>query len=297
MKPNNQLMRTCAFLKSKYGIDIIKEFPRKTKVPSRKFITRDLDIIKVDFEKKAHLYDAPANYLASVLSSIPQVHAVKHRVKKPDHLIRKIIRRRIKKGVEYANLGNYLVKIKDIIGLRILHLFKEEWAEIDKSIQKIFNVVGTPIAYVTTGERPDIIDLYKSNGCKIVLREKYRSIHYKILFAPTKSVDHIFFAEIQIRTLFDEACGEVDHRCIYPNNEENELFLQNIYKISELSQRADLYGSMLMHQFALQQEPGSLLEHKKHRKYVDNIVHCLALQLEGEGPVKPFTQEDLVKRK
>lgn len=67
-----------------------------------------------------------AEYIVSKLIDVPSVHSVRRRVKKPKHLIEKIIR----KGRKYVDRGisleTYKEIVTDLIGIRVLHLFKDD---------------------------------------------------------------------------------------------------------------------------------------------------------------------------
>ncbi|MBP3930245.1 MAG: GTP pyrophosphokinase, partial [Peptostreptococcaceae bacterium] len=75
-------------------------------------------------------YETQAELIATILRNHPRVHSVKTRVKDPDHLIEKIIRksddRRKKYGNDFNfNVENYKDEITDLVGIRVIHIFKE----------------------------------------------------------------------------------------------------------------------------------------------------------------------------
>ena len=67
---------------------------------------------------------------------------------------------------------------------------------------------------------PDwLIDACRQKGCEIKIKDVgYRSIHYPVTFEIGKEK---FFVEVQVRTLFEEAWGEVDHHVRYPYLQDN----------------------------------------------------------------------------
>ena len=71
--------------------------------------------------------EAPAKYLVERFHGAKKVHSVRYRIKNPDHLVAKIIRKKIDEPKREITLENYKNEITDLIGLRILHLFKEDW--------------------------------------------------------------------------------------------------------------------------------------------------------------------------
>lgn len=177
------------------------------------------------------------------LKSIEGVHTIKYRIKDPEHLIDKIIRKKIEQG-RVVTKENFLDEFDDFIGFRILHLFKTDWEPIYQTIREKFESKETPIAYHRIGDDQRFIDRCKELGLEP--KEKmagYRSIHYiaKIPFFSTQ-----FKCEIQIRTIFEEAWSEVDHLVRYPNNTDNELLNYYLLMFNRLAGCADEMGSFIM---------------------------------------------------
>ena len=177
------------------------------------------------------------------LKSIEGVHTIKYRIKDPEHVIDKIIRKKIEKN-RIITKENFLDEIDDFIGIRILHLVKTNWESIYKTIVEKFESKETPIAYHRIGDDPQFIKRCKELGLE--LKEKdagYRSIHYiaKIPFFSTQ-----FKCEIQIRTIFEEAWSELDHMVRYPNNTDNELLNYYLLMFNRLAGCADEMGSFIL---------------------------------------------------
>ena len=177
------------------------------------------------------------------LKSIEGVHTIKYRIKDPEHVIDKIIRKKIEKNIIITK-ETFLDEIDDFIGIRILHLVKTNWESIYKTIVEKFESKETPIAYHRIGDDPQFIKRCKELGLE--LKEKdagYRSIHYiaKIPFFSTQ-----FKCEIQIRTIFEEAWSELDHMVRYPNNTDNELLNYYLLMFNRLAGCADEMGSFIL---------------------------------------------------
>lgn len=183
----------------------------------------DLKAIALDHAAKVTSLDDAASYLAKILQKCPQVHSVRWRVKNPEHLIEKIVRKRVLGSEKYLtiNTENYTEIITDLIGVRVLHLFKYEWVNIQEHILAHWKTEEAPIAYIRSGDEGEIIESYKANSCEVKNHPVgYRSIHYVISTQPTlKKV----FSEIQVRTIFEEGWSEIDHKIRYPNFSNNEL--------------------------------------------------------------------------
>jgi ppGpp synthetase/RelA/SpoT-type nucleotidyltranferase len=185
-------------------------------------------------------------FIANSIKLGPSVHAVKSRVKDSDHLVEKIIRHSAKKRGPWANPNNYRSVVTDLIGVRALHLFKEEWICIHDYICDTLKVrwKPKPIAYVRKGDHSKVIQQYKSKNCKIVKRDSgYTSLHYIIDFRPNGSDKYI--AEIQVRTLFEEAWSEISHAVRYPYDTENP-HLESFTKISsQFAGQLDVVSSIV----------------------------------------------------
>ncbi|WP_157671442.1 hypothetical protein [Francisella halioticida] len=81
------------------------------------------------------------------------VHSVRWRVKDPAHLLRKIVRKKKEANKKYADISvkNYLKIITDLIGIRALHLFKNEWEDIYHYINQKYETYEK-IVYIRKGD-------------------------------------------------------------------------------------------------------------------------------------------------
>ena len=148
------------------------------------------------------------------------VHSMKSRVKDPDHLRDKLLR----KLGDYKTKGqnfpiterNLFIKINDLAGLRILHLHTRQFEHIDLCLSRIFdehfyNVIEKPSARTWDDESRAY---FESIGIKCVRSSSmYTSVHYVI--APNQRTTYT--CEIQVRTIAEELWGEVDHSLNYPH--------------------------------------------------------------------------------
>jgi putative GTP pyrophosphokinase len=179
----------------------------------------DLAKIYQDYLMRKDHLEPVASLIAGWFRHIPESHTVRSRVKDPEHLIEKIVRCSIDDLKPCATPENYHDTVKDIIGVRILHRFKEEWDVIHDKICCIGELDGKPEAYFREGDPSWLIDACRNKGCDINIKEVgYRSIHYPVTIKIGKEK---FFVEVQVRTLFEEAWGEVDHHIRYPYLQDN----------------------------------------------------------------------------
>ncbi len=230
------------------NMDDLNRFLEENNISPEQFKTTTLawdDLLKIrsHYQQLKLDYEPTAKYLIEKLHNIDKVHSVRYRLKDPDHLISKIIRKRIENPKRIINIDNYQTEITDLIGIRILHLFKEDWESIHHLISDTWNLHENPIAYVRNGDTEEYLNFYKNNKCEIKNHPYgYRSVHYLVKCAPTKT-EHI--AEIQVRTIFEEAWSEIDHTVCYPNNQNNILLSHLSVILNRLSGSADEMGSYI----------------------------------------------------
>lgn len=205
-----------------------------------------LQEIAKDHDSRREELDNAAQFFARTMQGFPAVHSVRWRIKDTDHLLVKIIRKRVEGNAKYEDISveNYRTKITDLIGLRALHLFKEECFEIDEEIRKTWRLVEKqPIAYVREGDHDEWAKQFRMRRFKVENHSAgYRSVHYICATQPTKSE---VLAEIQVRTIFEEGWSEIDHRIRYPNF-SNDPVVEFFLKIfNRLAGNADEMGSFV----------------------------------------------------
>jgi hypothetical protein len=115
-----------------------------------------------------------------------------------------------------------------------MHLFKSDWPVIHEKLKDNFKFVQKPEANLREG---DSKDYFKGSGCKIKTHDLgYRSVHYIIKTEPTLKA---LLAEIQVRTILEEAWSEIDHKVRYPYNLDNSLLNQYLRIFNRLAGSAD----------------------------------------------------------
>ena len=199
-------------------------------------ISDSYDIRKIELESTAKL-------VVENILRFPQIHSMNYRIKINEHLIEKIIRKTISSPSRIINVSNYLSEITDLIGIRVLHLFKEDWIHINNFIKSNWDFKEQPVAYIRNGDSKRIIDYYKENDCRIEEHPYgYRSVHYivKKVFNNTE-----YFIEMQVRTIFEEAWGEIDHVIRYPYHSKNELLFRLSSILNRIAGSADELGTYI----------------------------------------------------
>lgn len=205
------------------------------------------ELKKIDFDYRqqmSHLNES-AEFLAKMLQKCKQVHSVRWRVKDPEHVLEKIVRKKSKGSEKYKNVSvdNYSELITDLVGIRVLHLFKHEWLDIHEYIKTCWIPVEDVIAYIREGDEGVVVDSYNENNCKVEVHPAgYRSIHYIISTQPTLRK---IFSEIQVRTIFEEGWSEIDHKVRYPNFMDNKLVSYFLTIFNRMSGSADEMGTFV----------------------------------------------------
>lgn len=147
----------------------------------------------------------------------PYIHTVKTRMKDPSHLEDKI-RRKADEG-KLITKDNLFTTVTDLAGVRVLHLYPKQFDVIHEEIMKAIDVDGQwklheqPVANTWD---PESAKHFEGLGLKTVVRDTYyTSIHYVV--RPNNQIDNAPCCEIQVRTLFEEIWGEIDHHINYPH--------------------------------------------------------------------------------
>ncbi|MCW5627279.1 MAG: (p)ppGpp synthetase [Rhodoferax sp.] len=151
--------------------------------------------------------------------STPNVHSVKSRLKNSHHLKDKIVRKQ--EGSDPVTAENLFTRVTDLAGVRVLHLYQEQSRAIHAAIldkvenQRDWVFNEPPKAYTWD---PEAQGFFANMGLEVQVKDSfYTSVHY--LVRPRAGSPHC--CEIQVRTLFEEIWGEVDHTLNYPNPTDN----------------------------------------------------------------------------
>ena len=178
------------------------------------------DCIEVYRQNKHHVFawgESIRNFFAQhpsiSIGHTPIVHSIRSRMKDEEHLREKLIRK-AGKG-EQIEADKLLSRITDLAGVRVLHLYQAQFldihAVINDQIQRgDWYLLEPPIAYTWD---PECTEFFENAGVRCELKAShYTSIHYVV----KPRADSTLSCEIQVRTLFEEAWGEIDHKINYP---------------------------------------------------------------------------------
>jgi ppGpp synthetase/RelA/SpoT-type nucleotidyltranferase len=184
-----------------------------------------------------------ASYISQRLQLVPAVHSIKVRIKEAEHLVAKIIRKKLETPDFTIELPRYENFITDLIGIRALHLFKDEWLSIHKFVTSTWELLEPPLAYVREGDSGATIKSFEDAQCKVERHPfGYRSIHYLIKSQPAKCTH---FAELQVRTIFEEGWSEIDHRVRYPRQSDDPYLADFLTIFNRLAGSADEMGTFI----------------------------------------------------
>ena len=159
------------------------------------------------------------------------VHSVKSRMKDLQHLREKIQRK--SSTEDPITPDNIFDRITDIAGVRVLHLYQAQFSQIHCAITKQVDnkdwiLYEKPKAYTWD---PESRVFFEDHGLSVEVKESlYTSIHYVIKPRENSPVS----CEIQIRTLFEEIWGEIDHLINYPESTNSVACREQISVLARL---------------------------------------------------------------
>ena len=211
---------------------------------SRLRITWDeLMRIYEDYTSRIHEYEAAASNIAECLNSEKSIHSVKYRVKDNEHLVEKIIRKMTRDRSLVVTFDNYREEIRDLIGLRALHLFKENWITIHNFLADRWEFFTIPKANYKRGDPEQYLEMYKMRGLSLYEhRHGYRSVHYHLIVKPGRALQ---LAEVQVRTIFEEAWSEIDHHFRYSADRSGPSAEAYLGVLNNITSNADALASYI----------------------------------------------------
>ncbi len=174
------------------------------------------------FRLNPHLNDA----------EFPLIHSLKSRLKDPSHLEEKLQRKDNPENP--ITTENFFQRVTDLAGVRVLHLYQQQFADIHSAIMdKITDgdwiLFEPPCAYTWD---PESENFYKQ--LDITFKQKdsyYTSVHYVVMPKTGSPIK----CEIQVRTLYEEIWGEIDHLINYPKPTDSISCKEQLRVLSKLS--------------------------------------------------------------
>ncbi len=223
----------------------MQDFMKRYNISEEKYLSTglrwdELELIYNHYITIIDQLESTASSIADYIRKAEKVHSVKMRVKDPEHLIEKIIRKKTKEPSIVIDVDNYLTVITDLIGIRVLHLFKEDWLVIHNYITKSWLLHEPPKANIREG---DLELEFEDYDLEVIVHPYgYRSIHYLI---ENQTFRQTYIGEIQVRTIFEEAWSEIDHKMRYPYYVDNAIIEKYLVMFNRLAGSADEMGSFI----------------------------------------------------
>lgn len=177
----------------------------------------------------------------------PSVHSVRYRTKDPSHLVSKLAAKCLKKQklITADLLFDPHLGVTDLGGIRILHLYKSQWLNIHRYITERLSPhkfhLQEQIAYIRRDHPKTFYDKSANGGfgfdsTQIKPHEfDYASLHY--VLQPVDDKDQVFI-ECQVRTVFEEGWGEIDHAWRYPDG-ANKIVTNQLQALNNTSSLAN----------------------------------------------------------
>lgn len=199
----------------------------------------DIEILLRRFDEERHGFSMWLDMVRSgfmqhprlTSGHLPAMHSMKSRIKDRDHLRRKIERKT--EAGRTITPDNLFSEITDIVGIRILHLHQRQFWAIHGAITERLNRGDWKL-----GERPKAYSwdpasraFYSGYDFDLEIKESYyTSVHY-IIKPPNPSP---WSCEVQVRTLFEEIWGEIDHAVIYPDRKPSTISREQLGVLARL---------------------------------------------------------------
>lgn len=196
-----------------------------------------------DFLTRKDELNAISHITANTLLQAPGAQAIRYRIKDPLHLLRKVIRKKAEYPERIIDHRSYLDWINDLVGIRVLYLYKESWRSLGQYIEEVWPLKRPPVAYIHESDTGMLVEELAKEGC--ILRRHplgYRAVHYVISTQPHRQR---YFVEIQLRTLFEEGWSEIDHTVRYPDRACNGFARDLLAVLNRLTGNADDIATLI----------------------------------------------------
>ena len=182
----------------------------------------------------------------SEIATFDGIHSYRYRIKETDSFIKKIIIKATTKNKK-VTISNYLTNITDLLGIRLLYVFKEDYYKVHKQLMTKYQHLLVENVHIKL-QKGDDTSLYKhilDCGPIPEYNNTYRSIHYT-LCADENDMKGARL-EIQTRTIFEEGWSEINHKLVYKNQSVDDYFvlLQASKILSTLVGNCDTLGTLM----------------------------------------------------
>jgi ppGpp synthetase/RelA/SpoT-type nucleotidyltranferase len=226
---------------------------------------RQKEDILISFFKEKEKYEKLAEYIVHLIWDDPSspkesLHTIIYRIKDNVRLIEKIDEENKQLGVEAAPITqkNFQERVGDLLGIRLICLRLSDIKRVEAYLEllaeeKILHFITRPdhkrsfVLPIDPGESiPAGLDLRYSG---------YSSTHYQVKLGENSNATNEIKelqVEFQLRTILEEAWGEIDHKYRYVHNRSGDELPEYIhtgfYNLSAYLQAAALQAEHLCRQ-------------------------------------------------
>lgn len=198
-----------------------------------------------DMDRTTKYPELVQQYIAEI-ANFEAIHSYRYRIKETDSFIKKIITKADQKNKK-VTLQNYLTQITDLLGIRVLYVFKEDYYQVHRQLMDKYQHQLVENVHIKLQEGDDRSLYSKILDCDPIIEENstYRSIHYTLCAEENNLRGPRL--EIQTRTIFEEGWSEINHKLVYKNNNVSDYFvlLQASKILSTLVGNCDTLGMLM----------------------------------------------------
>ncbi|WGQ10404.1 RelA/SpoT domain-containing protein [Pedobacter gandavensis] len=199
--------------------------------------------ISSDFESKRAAYDEIGNGVVKILFKFNGVHAIRYQINTSEELMYKLAAYQLENPAVHIDLTNYEALIDDLISIRIIPLFKSDWAKIHESILDQFVVFDKITANFRQEDTAAVHQEFTDKGVELKIQpDGYRSIDYVIKTAPSKKE---YKAAVQIRSIFEEGWAAIDHYARNQEKMDNQILNDFSKTLNKLAGGAEEIGECI----------------------------------------------------
>lgn len=225
---------------------------------------REKEALLIAFLKAKIKYEKLGDYLLHLIKDDPSApknhfHTITYRIKEEKRLIEKIERenKNLTNGQSPISVKNFQDRVRDLLGLKLICL---RLADI-KILEAYFYYLAEEniIEFI---EKPELkrsfilpVDPGEENGNSVLHYGGYSSVHYQIKLSEGLTVPREIKglqAEFQLRTILEEAWGEIDHKYRYAYSRSGAELPEHIhsgfYNLSAYLQAAAMQAEYLCRQ-------------------------------------------------
>ncbi|WP_028581783.1 GTP pyrophosphokinase [Desulfogranum japonicum] len=225
---------------------------------------REKEALLIAFLKEKIKYEKLGDYILHLIQDDPSApknnfHTITYRIKEKQRFIQKIEQenKKLTHGEPPITVKNFKERMGDLLGIRLICLRLDDIKILEAYFhylaeEDIFRFIKQP-----KQKRSFIlpVDPGEENGCHDLRYGGYSSIHYQIALSESLAVpDEIkgLQVELQLRTILEEAWGEIDHKYRYAHTRSGtalpEFIHSGFYNLSAYLQAAAMQAEYLCRQ-------------------------------------------------